>query len=1416
MYKTGKLLLTLIGYLSFQSMILAVGVDGKDNSSKTVEFTNYSDGYSISASALSGWIITSANISGGSSGTWSLPSYTFPRGSVTATGTRDAEGDSSELFSARLYGSIVPVGGEGSTTYTYSVSGNFKGDISVTPSSKIVPLGGGGESYRLLTTYDGVAHHISGYWRTTPNRSNADKTTDYTWHGAYLYYGGVCTWPGQLTVEGAAHSDGGDSASATLRVVAVSSITATPSSGSAVSSNTDGWQRNSYEEYIKDDNNNNIPEEIPIVYTKQARVLALAAASNPSGSWPTYGDPPLSYPTWSITGVSNSGDYFSSLNGASSGIKAEKAFGSMQINTHCGNTKKINSKFIRVKFGKKTVYKNWNVHDTLNVSQFLAGNSSFTGCATPSTCTDLDCNHRGCYDQGKFAWSVSEDAQLKLSKGDGTTVYAQSFSPADEAAKTDTTQRLSFSGYIRFKKTSLTTTADVTVTATSEELATETDSLTVTPQYINLTVTGAEEEAYDAVSGELTNTITNEGSIGAFVIINDNDTNDDKNVDREKSTEGSASDSDLLAVTVNKKIDGPIDTNHPVTLTLSPISPATSSSIKVWKDASRSELYISSSGTKQFTSATNLGPFYIEAVGSSSAKLSVSYTYPNEATDPNPNNDYSSTNYFNISGCGDNIRLNGFGVDLDLAGLDDQKTVKNASDETVRVLPYELFPGGEVQVRPDISTTLDGSNQIAIADGILTKLTLAGTNLKRNFTVPEGQSHVDDARTVTFTSESDKIKLYEPVTNEQGEHLKNSDDIPLYKEFNKSLIVYELKPKEIYLLPVKDSASKRDVELKMSYTSPQNAAKHEDVVKLTCLMLDLDVDSNNNGTVEKDNAEEDKIETTAPGKILHLNNGDLDGDNIVDNVDYNINGNGFTDNIFAKMILRIPKSIDLNNCKITLSYDASMPPATEGGTLASSGSIRIWKKMSNTTRDPKPIGGTNQTGDVGGDYVMPTNWTVQTGQEAYYTPTQLLGSGNREVTLYIEGVSTPTSSSNITVSIVPIIARDGTTITLPEATTVPENYNLSDAVTIITSPLKLYRKNTEWTRPWELKNIPELFLLNWHAGIEFKTTPGSQVQAKIWTSCDASNQQTISLTETSSGSGIFRNTGSNVWPLFDNAFNSSEKRLAIEDASDENNYLHVVPIVGGTELSYFEQKKKIDLAEVAAVDGTSSDDANSFYNAMPSTWKKRGIYCSQTSNEADGTGTKCVELGKKVDMLYIAGHSFSGATEAGIRGESGFGLDTDNFKPSSIGTNWSNGELEWLILAACNQVNYNQEYGDDIQNNGVSWLNAMPKVHCLMGYRLNAPTGGVDSTIASSFVTHLSSDHVHMAWMLANRPAQDNCVNRNASALVNINNIDDKFNTSNAFPTPDKPANSYRYYYIEKHGTWPFETYTINYQTITL
>ena len=257
--ESSKLLSAIIVFLS-GALLFATGIIDEDT---VREFDYYSDTYRFSASAEVGWEILSAIADGGGSKHWiALPPATkddgsknYPRGSVSALGTRAEGTNSSNLFSATLSGSIRPVGsGDTPRTYSYSVKAAFKGELSIEPISQTAPLGGGvPESYRLLSTYDEVVHHIGGYWRTTPNRAGENSETDYTrrWSS---YYGGETRWPGLLTVEGSAHSDGGDLKSAVLRVVGVSSVTATGAGNTSKTSSTDGIKRNAYQEAEKDSN----------------------------------------------------------------------------------------------------------------------------------------------------------------------------------------------------------------------------------------------------------------------------------------------------------------------------------------------------------------------------------------------------------------------------------------------------------------------------------------------------------------------------------------------------------------------------------------------------------------------------------------------------------------------------------------------------------------------------------------------------------------------------------------------------------------------------------------------------------------------------------------------------------------------------------------------------------------------------------------------------------------------------------------------------------------------------------------------------------------------------------------------------------------------------------------------------------
>lgn len=1045
------LAILIAGIVLWSGILYAVYGPNSDTLNTKVEFTHFADNYYIGTSGEYGWRIISASLSGGSR--WSFicgceeGNHSVCGNSTSAVGRRSLPGgDSIELFSASIYGTIVPPGGDGPyRVYSYSVTGVFKGVLSVTPTTQTAPLWGGvPESFRLLSTYDGVPHHIGGYWRTLPN-----KDADTNWHGHYSYYGGDTRWPGSLQVQAAAHSDGGDqsASNAVLRVVGVSSITASGRESSSIASSTDGWKRDGNQDQILNDEGQAISEAVPTLYVKQAQAVSLVATpTGPGAPWPVYStDPPRSYPVWGIDYASPLEDYLTVIFGASSSIKAEKGFGQLKVNAGSGNHKSLYVKYIRVKFAKKNIYAGWNIHDQHDVTQYLAGKSSLMGCADPSSCTDLECNHRGVNDESQFSWSVTGDAELVLTQNN-TTIFETSFSPGEQKDK-PAEQKRYFTGRIRFTKPSLTTQNNITVVATSEELSSETDTLSIIPQYIDLQIGGADEEEYifdENGNAKLSNPRTAESSAGVFVPVNDNDNNQDRNVDRMKDTETLVADPDILEVIVAKKMDGIIDQAHPITLSLSHVN-GYASSIKVWKDAARSELFIDGHGSKTFTSETELpASIFVEAVGSTSANLSISYSY-------SVNTDYSTTTWHAVS-VSDSLRLEGFNLDLAVDGVTNESAVTDQNGNAVRTLASEEFPGGEIDVAP-----ISGWTTLKLEEGeqpknlYLVPVTLSGNNLIRNATnmqLADGEPHPDLENDVLFTCASDKVEFYERLRNPDNSWQIDDLGNPIYRKLSDITQKVKDLPRTIYLRPVKDSDAKRDVELKVSYISPQNAATHEDAIKLTLLHLDVDVDSNDDGTVAVDDETEDTTELYAP---IEINSDDKDSDNIPDNVDYQIVSSGFSENIFKELIITLPQSIDLDNCKIKIDYGAATPPLAEGGTLYADGthSLRLWKKQSNEIRNPNPLGGENQTGTVGGDFVMPTNWPVQQDEDAYYTPSQLLGAGNRQGSLWAESVCEAANyNARITVFIVPITARNinAATVIPDDEATVPENYNLSDTV----------------------------------------------------------------------------------------------------------------------------------------------------------------------------------------------------------------------------------------------------------------------------------------------------------------------------------------------------------------------------------
>jgi len=147
-------------------------------------------------------------------------------------------------------------------------------------------------------------------------------------------------------------------------------------------------------------------------------------------------------------------------------------------------------------------------------------------------------------------------------------------------------------------------------------------------------------------------------------------------------------------------------------------------------------------------------------------------------------------------------------------------------------------------------------------------------------------------------------------------------------------------------------------------------------------------------------------------------------------------------------------------------------------------------------------------------------------------------------------------------------------------------------------------------------------------------------------------------------------------------------------------------------------------------------------------------------NNSPGAGDddKCVELGNKADIMYVAGHCSSGDDPTRIFGKnSTYGLDVqgqpDNFEPCDVGT-WDR-ELEWLVLACCSTMDIN---GVTKTGLGTQWVSTMVSTgygHALMGYRAGAPGGSTETTdveIANNFVYELTvfGRSVKSAWLWGN------------------------------------------------------------------
>jgi hypothetical protein len=169
--------------------------------------------------------------------------------------------------------------------------------------------------------------------------------------------------------------------------------------------------------------------------------------------------------------------------------------------------------------------------------------------------------------------------------------------------------------------------------------------------------------------------------------------------------------------------------------------------------------------------------------------------------------------------------------------------------------------------------------------------------------------------------------------------------------------------------------------------------------------IDIDSDNDNGFELPDRSREEEEIESLIDftGKIMALNHGDVNENNIPDfaEFDYGNFDSEEDEPQFTRVIIEVPKGIDLEITKIRFHYSGSNPTKTTKKTdpdtekeyyTPDKGDLRLWTKNANKKRSPESY--TKVDGE--GDYIVP---------ERYYRLTDLgFTDAERTKTLYIEAI----------------------------------------------------------------------------------------------------------------------------------------------------------------------------------------------------------------------------------------------------------------------------------------------------------------------------------------------------------------------------------------------------------------------------
>lgn len=252
--------------------------------------------------------------------------------------------------------------------------------------------------------------------------------------------------------------------------------------------------------------------------------------------------------------------------------------------------------------------------------------------------------------------------------------------------------------------------------------------------------------------------------------------------------------------------------------------------------------------------------------------------------------------------------------------------------------------------------------------------------------------------------------------------------------------------------------------------------------------------------------------------------------------------------------------------------------------------------------------------------------------------------------------------------------------------------------------------------------------------------------------------------------------------------------------------------------------------------GTSSDSDAMNMDLMlrGAGWARELLKTSQSSSAAmkpyhghftHGRNDDMVEAADDADLLYYSGHGGWQAElmifQGGLLGpqyhpDENVSPDVacNNDAPWEVGIGWQSPgvnesrwdtELEWVILASCEQLNTTQLDAYAGQSAAKTWartlLGSPNRAHSIMGYDDSAPTIG-DDDVATDFCNN--SLYLGYSVLDSWRRANEANVDRNWAYVSHYANRGDYMPGVGSGPTADTPANSeYRIDLLSKErGTW--------------